>query len=345
MKIITTTLAGSDTEEAIVGALESVVDQVDECLVICTGISRGEAVIRAARGVVGDKLRVNYWVWEDDFSRARNHALDEAARQGADWAMTLDTDERMLFEDGFNLRERLEQAQQELILVEQADRTYWKERLFKLPSTLRWRGPTHEILEGAPTGQKMVGVRFSELAKTPEQLQRKFTRDRDALQRWVRRHPTEARWWYNLGCSHHGLGEIDEAIRAYMQCATYSVWPEEGSWACFAAATCHLQKEQYGQAIKACATGLMIRPACAELAWIAGVASWHMKRLEDALAWSNMAIANGGERFPRMNFCDRQGLYHGPWQILYKVHTELGNKAEAAEAEAQWWKAKEASGT
>ena len=70
-------------------------------------------------------------------------------------------------------------------------------------------------------------------------------------------------------------------------------WPEEGAWACHPAAECCVKLERWRDAIEPCAKGLAIRPATAWLAWLAGFAAFKSKCFEDAIAWSNMAMANG----------------------------------------------------
>ena len=112
--IVSTTLTGSNAD--IIGeALASVLKQVDRCIVIDTGAK--DDTIEVARRVAGDKLLLRAFPWKNDFSAARNFALDAAAEAGASWAVTLDTDERLLFDPDFDLASALARTQAQVCMV------------------------------------------------------------------------------------------------------------------------------------------------------------------------------------------------------------------------------------
>jgi tetratricopeptide (TPR) repeat protein len=334
--IVTTTLTGSNAD--IIGdALASVVDHVDRCLVIDTGAQ--DESIAVARRVAGDKLLLRDFPWKNDFAAARNFALQSAAEAGAAWAITLDTDERLLFDRGFDLRDALQRAQADVLLVGDDGDTYAKERILRLPAGVRWNGPTHEVLEGQRAGHSatLAGVRFLELPKDPATLRRKFERDIAILKKYTRQHARQPRWFYYLGASHHDLGEYAAAIDAFRTCAELGGWAEEGAWACYRAAQCCGKLGRWGEAMHMCAAGLAVRPATAELAWLAGFAAHTLGRHEDAIAWSNMAIANGlyagqGARFPRIGFRNPVALYEGPYDVQRWAYQALGQEDAAAAA-------------
>ncbi len=69
-----------------------------------------------------------------------------------------------------------------VLLVAQADGSYAKERIVRLPTKVRWNGPTHEALLGQRSGESEVlqGVQFEELpkdARTPAAQIRARRRD------------------------------------------------------------------------------------------------------------------------------------------------------------------------
>ena len=84
-----------------------------------------------------------------------------------------------------------------------------------------------------------------------------------------------------------------------------------------------------------------MRPATAELAWLAAFSAYKAGKHEDAIAWSHMAIANGhhaghaGE-FPRIGFRYPVALYEGPYDVLRFAHKALGQPEAAAEAERKF---------
>jgi tetratricopeptide (TPR) repeat protein len=214
---------------------------------------------------------------------------------------------------------------------------------------VRWNGPTHEVLEGQQTGSsdELAGVRFRELPKDAAALKHKFERDVAILKKYTRQHAKQPRWFYYLGASHQDLGEYAAAIDAYRTCAELGGWAEEGAWACYRAAECCCKLHRYGEAIHLCAAGLALRPATAELAWLAGFAAYKLGRHEDAIAWSHMAIANGlyegrGAGFPRISFRYPTALYEGPYDVLRWAHKALGHAAESADAEQKFERAKQA---
>jgi tetratricopeptide (TPR) repeat protein len=344
--IVSTTLTASNAD--IIGdALASVVAQVDRCIVIDTGAR--DDTLEVARGVVADKLLVREFPWKNDFAAARNFALEAAQAAGAEWAVTVDTDERLLFEPGFDLRLALGSSASGVLLVAEEGGTYAKERIIRLPTTARWNGPTHEALGGQREGEssRIDGVRFRELPKDELALRRKFERDVAILRRYTRQHPRDPRWHYYLGASHHDLGQFAAAIDAFRACAALGGWAEEGAWACYRAAQCCCSLQRWTAAIEFCTRGLAIRPATVELAWLAGFAAYKAKRFEDAIAWSNMAVVNGlydgaGAAFPRIGFRHPPAHYEGPYDVMRLTFKALGNKAAADEAAREYDAAKQA---
>ena len=336
--IVSTTLTGSNA--GIIGdALASIAPHVDRCIVIDTGAR--DDTLEVARRVVGDKLFVREFPWRNDFAAARNFALQAAAQLGARWAVTVDTDERLHFADGVMLKQALLKAKGKVLLVAIEDGSYAKERIFRLPAKVAWHGPTHEALEGKGAGDHAVlaGVTFSELPKDAASLAAKFERDVAILREYTRAHPADARWHYYLGASLHDLGRHEEAIAAYRACAALRGWAEEGAWACYREGWCHYAQQHWLETIDACTRGLALRPATAELAWLAGWAAYKAGRHADAIAWSNMAAVNGlyegaGANFERIGFRNPEALYEGPYDVLRAAYAALGDKA-AAEAAAE----------
>jgi glycosyltransferase involved in cell wall biosynthesis len=344
--IVSTTLTGSNAD--IIGdALASVLPQVDRCIVIDTGAK--DTTLEVARQVAGEKLLLREFPWKNDFAAARNFALEAAQAAGAEWAVTVDTDERMIFSPGFDFRAALAATPAKVLLVSDQGGIYAKERIIRLPTTVRWAGPTHEALLGQRTGESEVlaGVRFRELPKDAETLRRKFERDVAVLRKHTKQHPKDPRWHYYLGASHHDLGEYAAAIDAFKLCASLGGWAEEGAWACYRAAECCCSLERWKDAIDFCVRGLAIRPATAELAWLAGQAAYKAKRYEDAIAWSNMALVNGlydgaGGAFPRIGFRNNVALYEGPYEVLRLTFKALGNAEATEEAAREYEAAKQA---
>jgi len=344
--IASTTLTGSNAD-IIRDALASVVAHVDRCIVIDTGAE--DDTLAVAREVAGEKLLVREFPWRNDFAAARNFALQAATEAGARWAVTVDTDERLVFAEGLDFRRALDRTKARVLLVAQADGSYAKERIVRLPTKARWEGPTHEALVGRNRGdsETLQGVWFRELLKDAAATRRKFERDVAILTDYVAEHPQNPRWHYYLGASLHDLRRYEEAIASFKACAALGGWAEEGAWACYRAAECCCELKRWKEAVELCAQGLAIHPATAELAWLAGWASFQARRYEDAIAWSNMAVVNGfydgaGAGFERIGFRNTSALYEGPYEVLRWTFDRLGQREAARAAGQEYAAAKKA---
>lgn len=333
--IISTTLTGN-SEAVIAGALRSVVDWVDWCLVIDTGVSDG--TLEIARAVAGDKLVVRAFPWQSDFAAARNFALQAAADLGAGWAVTLDTDERLDLH-GVDIAEALQQSEADALHVAHSEGTYAKERFFRLPAKGRFAGPTHEAyMRGGGQTASLTGVEFRELAKDQELYRNKVERDVAILLRHTVEHPDDPRWFYYLGDSYAGLGRNEEAIAAFTACANLRGWDEESAWAMYRAAECFLRLGKSIEAIEACAVGMSRHAGLAELPWLASFAAWQAGRPAQAVHWARVSILLGlymgsGASVPRVGFRHPPALWEGPFDVLRHALRSVGDDDGADEAE------------
>src|SRR5215213_1444881 len=345
--IVSTTLTRNN-RDIISDALRSVVDWVDWLLVIDTGVT--DDTLSIAREIAGNKLLVRPFPWRDDFAAARNFALTAAAETGANWAVGLDSDER-LNRGGVDVRSQLAAAEADVLHVAHANDTYAKERFFRLPVRGRYVGPTHEAFnsDAGPTGT-LEGVRFDELAKSEEVYRRKAERDVAILTRYTAEHPDDPRWFYYLGDSLAGLGRYDEAITAFRTCASLDGWDEEGAWALYRAAECFLKLDRPVEAVAACAAGMARHAGLAELPWLAAYASWHAGTPAQAVYWARLAItwghfAGAGGSVPRSGFRHPPALWEGPYDVLRFALRRVGDDTGADEAERLFHKAKAARET
>ncbi|MFN8590996.1 MAG: hypothetical protein U0031_05980 [Thermomicrobiales bacterium] len=342
--IVSMTLAGNSA--AIIGdAIASVVDWVDHVLVIDTGIT--DDTLDVARTVAGDKLVVRQFPWCDDFAAARNFALEAAAETGATWAVTIDTDERLLG-GSRAVREVLATASADSLHVRFSDGSYGKERFFRLPARGRYIGPTHEAFMRSHGGpQVLEAIFFDELPKSAEQYRQKAERDVAILAQHTSQNPADPRWFYYLGDSLAGLDRCEEAIAAFRRCWELRGWDEEGAWAMYRAAQCHLALGRFDDAVEACALGMTRHAGLGELTWLAAYASWRAGRPEQAAYWAGQSVAMGrfagsGEMVTRIGFRYPVALWEGPYDVLRYALREIGEEASANEAERLYHEAKTA---
>ncbi len=342
LKLISTTLTGN-SEREIRDALRSVVDWVDVCLVVDTGVT--DRTLEVAREIAGDKLVVREFAWRHDFSAARNFCLDAAHDLGGSWAITVDTDERLDL-NGDDLRTTLRETPHGVVMMPDRDRVYMKERVFRLPMPVRYNGPTHESFTGYEVGLEILeSASFWELPKTPEQLKRKFERDLEVLRPYVESHPYDPRWHYYLGESLKNLGKFREAIHAYENCIALRGWDEEAAWASFRAAQCREELGEFREMLEVLARGMVSHAGIAELMWYAGYGASRLGNHQQAVYWAQLAISFGrfrgqGAEVKRIGFRFLPGLFEGPFDILRFSLREVGDSAGADAAEAEYQAAK-----
>lgn len=349
-RIVATMLCGNN-EASVSEGVRSVIDCVDVFLLIDTGIT--DDSVEIAREIAGDKLVVRTLEWCNDFALARNFSLEAAADADATWALTIDTDERMIvsgYDDIETLRAALSSDPAILAwLVPARDGSYDKERLIRVPTRLQWKGRTHESLVGAAANERRVlpGWKFFEERKTPEQFQHKLQRDLVILEEETREKPDNARWWYYLGQTHEELEQYAEAIEAYQRCFEIrDGWAEQAAWACFNMAKCHSRLGQFNRAVEACASGLARQPASPELAWQAAYCCYEIGRHRDAILWAEVAVRLGHYEGleagkGRVSFRNLTGWYEGPYDVMRFAHRRLGEYVKADAAERKYHAAKE----
>lgn len=343
---VVATILLNDCGDLVVPAIESVRDQVDVILCIDTTRTQRNQTFKIARRAAGKKFR---WIrlvlpvgdgpddgydygWNGSAADARNFALQQAVEHG-DWALTLDTDERIDW-NKVNLHETLlheGNASADVLVVQSSDNAYFKERLYRLPAKGKWVGRVHEGYIDGGERSELPLVTFSEIGKTPEEYRARFERDLVALGQEVIDHPEIGRWWCYLGDTHYNLGQYREAVVAWVRCATCRTWNEEGAWACYrAATTLGEQFGEYPEAADLCGLGLA-RHATPELAWYMGYLAHKTGRQHDAIRWSHLALdiaQKGGEK--RYSFRYPPAWTYKPYEVLHYAHLHLGAIEDAA---------------
>ncbi|MBE9094462.1 hypothetical protein [Tychonema sp. LEGE 07203] len=335
MKIVSLTLTGNNTD-LIEAALVSVADWVDACIVIDTGVTDESLAIASA--VAGDKYVERKFEWVADFAAARNFSLEVAKEISADWAIILDTDER-IHPQIDNIRGAIDSLVGDVFLVYHTNKTYCKEKLFRIPTTGKYIGATHEYFDcGSGIRTFLEAIAFSEVPKTAAATLAKFNRDLAILDRLVKEEPTNTRWLFYLGETLKKLGNNQQAIIAYRDCANLNGWDEEAAWACYREAECWLALADYQEAINACAKGLTKHAGIAELAWLAAYASYYAGLNAQAIHWAHLSIAMGkhqgyGKAIERIGFQDPEAQYEKPYDVLKYALLRKGDAEGAKLAE------------
>ena len=315
-------------------AVESVRNYIDRLVFIDTGCNDESLTI--ARRLMENRLVVREFTWNDDVGAARNYALKCAAELNAAWALTIDTDERLLFEGLGSKGELLSQldslANVQAWMVDAASGAYSKERFIRIPTSLNWQGRCHEAfsVDSEANRRRLRQVRFLEVAKSQAEFHKKLKQDLKLLREDLASNPACGRGWYYLGETLVGLKLPDDAIAAFDRCATSRASDQLSAWACYRSAKCLSDSGRYDEAIERCAIGLAIDPEFPELAWMSAWCSLQLNRNERAIAWAKMAAALGAELNPesldrRMWFRDLIGWYEGPLEVMTVAYQRLGH--------------------
>ncbi len=205
-----------DEAPHITRLLRSVSPWVDHMLVLDTGSIDDTPALAAACGA-----QVAHAVWTNDFSAARNTALDLAP---ADWHLVLDADEWLIA--GGEAVLALRHTPPGFVgAVHFCDQFFdgqlrtehsWMSRVF--PGQLRYSGRIHEsVVHNLPTHR--LDVQIGHDGYLPDQLQAKHGRNRALLQAALEADPSDAYLWYQLGKDYSVYGEPQPAAAAFTRAA------------------------------------------------------------------------------------------------------------------------------
>ena len=199
----------------IVKCLESVLPWVDHMLVLDTG-STDDTVNLARRA----GARVEHFPWVEDFSIARNRALDLA---DADWNVVLDADE--VLSVGGEILAQLRSTYPDFVGSIRLDSRFgesnsegissaWISRV--LPRGVRYSGRIHEQPQHKFAVHKLV-VHLDHTGYMPSVMAAKDGRNADLLARSLLETPGDGYMLYQLGKDHSVYHRFDLAARYFEQ--------------------------------------------------------------------------------------------------------------------------------
>jgi len=189
--------------------LSSTMPWVDRALVLDTGSTDATIDVARAHGA-----QVESFAWCDDFSAARNVALEHAA---ADWHIVLDADEWLL--DGGPVLQALRRQSPLFVgaieLVDSdghAQVTDWLSRI--LPRQVRYSGRVHEQPQHRWPVNRLP-IRVGHDGYLPERLKEKQGRNRALLLAELMQAPDDAYLWYQLGKDQAAYEEHGAAAESF----------------------------------------------------------------------------------------------------------------------------------
>lgn len=353
-RVVATMLVGPGTEGLVREAIKHSWHLFDHLVVIDTRPPDSGELLTGGRVCGGHFMHpggvavVVEWPWTGHYDDARNAALGFARAEGADYALTVDTDENLSGIDGPLLRLALRQAPDaDVWLVSDNTGKYTKERIIALDRgrNPRWVGYTHEAVvslnaEGDPIGTNkcILPGSFSELPKTREENLAKCKRDVVLLSEYIQspdRFGGVGRWYSYIGECLFSSEEWSEAGKAFGACANDpKTHGEQRAWALVRAAECHVVLNEFESAVECAAYALAIHSGFArEAGWIAAYACGRLGRVECQLHWALISHRNP----PPGN---RQGFRNpnaerGCLELAANAYLAMGRVDEASEFKAQ----------
>lgn len=348
MNLAAVIITSSTKEQIVADAVRSCVSWVDQFIIvhIDSGDDRTLEVIK--QSAQGRPCHVYHVALAEPFSIAplRNLGLEFAHCNEADWAMQLDTDERML-PNGLDVKATLARVPEDVeaaSVMEDFGR-YDKPRFFRLPVTGCFKAGCHEEYLTDKKTTLLPKIRFHELEKTPEQLKAYHNQQLVELAQQRKEDPTNPRWAYYQGLLLELTGQHEAAIDAYEESIGLLSEPSTIAWSLFRIASCQRALENYADGLRACISGLMHEASFAELYWMAGLCCHFLGRPHQAIAWERSAIAHSWRRagdasLTRYGFKDVFALFEGPYEVLAESYRAVGDKGKEQWAAAEILKAR-----
>lgn len=330
MKICSITITSRTKQDIVADAIKSVLPWVDGCLIVELDSGDDATVQRALEAAKGKGI-VHTIPLAGTMADWRNTGLALAAQHGFDWAVMLDTDERIVA-GKTNVRLTLAQTKHDVLSVLHDSGIYSKPRFFRLPCKHQFVGDIHEefrMTEGeAP---ELDGVRFSELPKRDEDPAKRWAFYKDGLLKQLESEPNNGRWLMYLGHMSAVLGQPHEAVDWYEKAAAAFGKTDFAGWCLTRAATVQYELGDFDACRLTSARAISIAPYMAEPACMMAWVDLEQGRLLQAQAWANIAIMHNGEAVQRQGNREPHALYEEPWEILQQIFAARGDKQHEVE--------------
>jgi glycosyltransferase involved in cell wall biosynthesis len=213
-KSVSLVVIAKNESRCIERCLNSVRPLVDQMLVLDTGSTDGTVELAQSCGA-----EVMHFKWCDDFSAARNSALEHSL---TDWNLILDADEWLEVGGHRLLQDQLQHAYIGLTMIKSIDQssgvdqfsTDWLPRL--LPKGVFYRGKIHEQpFSSLP--RRRIELTILHDGYTRVALESKRGRNRVLLVDELRSTPDDPYLLYQLGKDYEVYGEIQAAAEMYLK--------------------------------------------------------------------------------------------------------------------------------
>ena len=203
-------------EKNIARAIQSLQGMYDELVVVDTGSTDNTVAIVEKYGA-----SVYYFAWQNDFSLARNYAIDKAR---GDWLIFLDADE--YYDGQISLREYLycleaQYPMREAVMIALYEAHMMDNppmhviRIFRRQHNILYKGAIHEVLNKEQGKLKIIladELRFIHTGYHPDNMEYKFKRDLQLLLEDIEKNGNNEAYYYYIAECYFGLKDYSKAI-------------------------------------------------------------------------------------------------------------------------------------
>ena len=328
-------------EENIKECLDRALEYVDEAIIVDTGSTDNTRNILKDYEKL-DKVTVIDYVWDNDFSKARNKSLENAK---GDYILILDADER-IFCDRLKLEEYLLQSN-ELVYTIAIYNIYENQEMVVSNGMLRlyknqnpfYYGAIHEQLEidgkkrlGAAIDDKICKLYHFGYSKNAFKVKGKQKRNMDIINAEIERDPKKPFNWYNKGVMEMIAGNLDVAIddfiKAHELCnGDRMVYHED---LVIRMIQCMLMQKKYGQVIDFI-NNLVNDPdinKMPDIYYYMGICFKEIKKYELAIKNFRRAIENGDTTKGISKFGSGSYLSMLEWANILKINKKFEQSIE-----------------
>lgn len=278
-----------DEEQTLGRCLESIAGNVDEIVVVDTGSRDDTRAVATRYGA-----RIADFAWCDDFSAARQFALDQAT---CDWIVWLDADDVVIGAD--RIRPLIAEAAADTtgffwryVLGRDANQqprfSYWRERCVKNDGTARWQGRVHEVLvSSAVSGfvkTEQIVVEHHPVARPGKASDRNLR----ILEDECRRRDPEPRLLFYLGREYADHGRVPQALDTLKRYLDVGRWDDERYLAQTRVGDLHLAQASYGEATDAYLAAATIHPTWPDAYFGLSAVSYFQRDWARVVEWADV---------------------------------------------------------